>query len=286
MTIHDPRLTPARADLAAQSLEGVVAAPRYAAGTPARVIEGLAPLRREPRPDAGLDTEALHGERLKVYDEDQEGWAWVQLARDGYVGYLPSHAILKGAAPAPTHRVSALRTFVFPGPSIKEPPLLWLSLGAEVAIRREVEVRGRIFGLTETGGAIVMQHLAPVGTVETDPVAVAERFLGTPYLWGGKSSLGIDCSGLVQTALAACGITAPRDSDMQEAALGTAIGLDPAAWRRGDLLFWPGHVALVRDGETMLHANAHTMSTAIEGLAAGLARIEAAGTPLRTVKRL
>lgn len=286
MTLHDSRLTPARGDLAAAHLEGTVRADRYVAGTSARVIEGVAPVRRLPRPDGPLDTEALYGETLTVYDEDDEGWAWVQLARDGYVGYMPSHAILKGPAPAPTHRVAVLRSFIFPGPDIKAPPLAWVSLGTEVTIVREVEERGRRFGVTDQGGAIVATHLAPVDSVEADPVAVAERFLHTPYLWGGKSSLGIDCSGLVQVSLRAAGILAPRDSDQQEREVGTQLGLDPAGWRRGDLLFWAGHVAFVRDAETMLHANGFHMMTSIEGLEAGLARIAATGTLLRTVKRL
>lgn len=282
----DPRTTPARPDLAAAHLADAVAAPRYVEGAVARVIEGLAPLRRQPRPDAGLDTEAVYGEAVTVYAEDDEGWAWVQLADDGYVGYLPSSAILKGVRPEPTHRVTALRTFVYPGPSIKEPPVTWLTFGSQVAITREIEAGHRRFGVLDTGAAVVMGHLGALDDLAEDPVAVAERFLGTPYLWGGKSSLGIDCSGLVQTALAACGIGAPRDSDQQEAALGQVVGLDPEGWQRGDLLFWPGHVALVRDEATILHANAHSMTVAIEPTAAALDRIEAAGSSLRTVKRL
>ena len=133
---------------------------------------------------------------------------------------------------------------------------------------------------------IVASHLVPIDTRESDHVAVAERFLGIPYLWGGRSSLGIDCSGLVQTAFAACGVPAARDTDLQEMSLGDAIGLDPAGWQRGDLLYWPGHVGMVRDAESFVHATAHTMTVTIEGLAEGLARIEASGTPLRTVRRV
>lgn len=285
MTLHDRRITPARADLAAEHLRGQVDAARFVEGETARVIVGVAPVRSAPRPDAGLDTEALFGEAVTVYEEDAEGWAWVQLERDGYVGYMPSHALLKGPVPAATHRVSALRTFLFPGASIKEPPLDWLSLGATVTVLREaVAPNGRRFAVTHRG-AIVAQHLAPVASIEPDPVAIAERFLGAPYLWGGRSSLGLDCSGLVQTALGACGIPAPRDSDQQEASVGEPLPLDPASWRRGDLLFWAGHVAFVRDGASMLHANAHQMMVGIEPLAEGLARIEASGSPLRTVRR-
>ncbi len=282
----DPRLTPARSDLAARHLEGRVTAERFVDGEPARVIEGLAPLRRAPRPDAALDTEALYGERLTVYDEDDEGWAWVQLARDGYVGWLPSHAILKGEGAPATHRVAALRTFLYPGASIKLPPTDWASFGARVVVMRETEANGRRFAVTPEGRAIVANHLVPVDTRETDPVAVAERFLGTPYLWGGRTSLGLDCSGLAQTAYEACGVTLPRDADQQEATTGEAVDLDPRAWHRGDLLFWPGHVALVRDATTFLHANAWMMAVGIERIDEGLARIEAGGSPLRTVRRI
>ncbi|TBW39311.1 peptidase P60 [Siculibacillus lacustris] len=282
----DPRLTPARSDLAARRLQARVTAERFVDGTPARVVVGLAPLRRGPRGDARLDTEALAGESLTVYDEDEEGWGWVQLDRDGYVGYLPTHAYMKGDVARPTHRVTALRTFVYPALSIKEPPLDWLTLGARIAGIAERVVDGRAYVITASGGVVVADHLAPLDRVEADPVVVAERFLGTPYLWGGRSSLGIDCSGLVQTALEACGVAAPRDTDLQEAALGTPVDLDPAQWRRGDLLFWPGHVGLVRDATTFLHANAHVMAVSIEPIAAGLARIAAAGAPLRSVRRV
>jgi cell wall-associated NlpC family hydrolase len=283
---HDRRLTPARADLASSTLEGIVAAPRYVTGLPARIIDAVAPVRVSPRPDAGLDTEALFGETLTVYDQDAEGWAWVQLGSDGYVGYIPSNAILIGEAAPATHRVSALRTFIFPGPTIKEPPINWASFGSELRIRREIEANGRRYGVLDNGGTVVMQHVTPIDVTETDPVAIAERFLGTPYLWGGKSSLGIDCSGLVQTVYRAIGVAAPRDSDMQADSLGTAVSLDPAAWARGDVLCWPGHVALVREAQTIIHANAFHMAVAIEATMPALARIAAAGSELKTVKRV
>ena len=224
MPAFDPRVTPARADLAAKHLEGKVQAARYVEGRVYEVIEPQAPLRREPRPDASLETEALKGERVTIYDTNGEGWAWGQLAADGYVGWLPDNALAPPGAP-PTHKVTALRTLVFPGPSIKLPPLEALPLGARLAIAR-IEDR---LAVTPSGAYVPATHLAPLDRNETDFVAVAERFLGAPYLWGGKTALGLDCSGLVQVALTACGVSCPRDSDMQEAALGTAVSADPSA---------------------------------------------------------
>jgi cell wall-associated NlpC family hydrolase len=280
VTSLDPRLTPARGDLAAAHLENVVAAARFAEGQPRRIAAGTAPVRREPRPDAALDTEALFGEAVTVYEED-EGWAWAQLGADGYVGYLPATALGPPGAPA-THRVAALRTFLFPGPSIKLPPADVLPLGARVTV---AAVEGALARLA-TGGFVPACHLAPPDAVEPDFVAVAERFLGVPYLWGGKTALGLDCSGLVQVSLGAAGIAAPRDSDMQEAALGAAAAADPQALLRGDLLFWKGHVAIARGDGTLVHANAHRMAVTVEPVAEALARIEAAGVPLRSVRRL
>ena len=279
----DPRLTPARPDLAAEHLRGQVAAPAYQAGTLRRVAAGSAPLRRHPAPDAPLDTEALRGEALRVYDEE-EGWAWVQLESDGYVGYVPA-ASLGDPDPAPTHRVASLRCFVFPGPSLKLPPLDHLSLGAAVTVVGEEGAYARL----ETAGFIYRPQLAPIGTPEPDFVAVAEKFVRTPYLWGGKTSLGIDCSGLVQTALAAAGIAAPRDSDMQEASLGEALGHVPdfGSFRRGDLVFWKGHVGLMLDAERLLHANAHHMEVVVEPLREAESRIrEKSFGPITSVRRL
>jgi cell wall-associated NlpC family hydrolase len=284
MPAFDPRLTPARADLAAKHLEGEVPAARYVEGRVVEVVTPTAPLRRAPRPDAALDSEALKGERVTIYDANEDGWSWGQLAADGYVGWLPS-AALAPPGPAPTHRVAALRTLVFPGPSIKLPPLEALPLGATLAIAREKDR----MAITPTGAHLPAQHLAPIDSYESDFVAVAERFVGAPYLWGGKTVLGLDCSGLVQTALTACGLACPRDSDMQEAALGERVAAgagDFSRLRRGDLVFWKGHVAIVRDPTSLLHANAFHMAVAIEPLANALARIRAAGSEVTSVRRI
>jgi cell wall-associated NlpC family hydrolase len=280
---YDPRITPARPDLAAKHLEGRVAAARFVDGVVREVVAPQAPVRRDPSPDAPLDTEALQGERVTLYEATDEGWAWGQLAGDGYVGWLPA-AALAAPGPIPTHKVAALRTLVFPGPSIKLPPTAALPLGARLAIVRH---EGRL-AVTAGGGYVPMSHLAPVDAAEPDFVAVAERFLGVPYLWGGKTSLGVDCSGLVQVALTACRIACPRDSDMQEQALGAPVSTDAGFTnlRRGDLIFWKGHVAIVRDAETLLHANAFHMAVAIEPLAAAIARIRAIESEVTRVKRM
>jgi cell wall-associated NlpC family hydrolase len=279
MPPFDPRLTPARPDLAARHLEGRVVAARFVDGEMREVIEPSLPVRRAPSPEASVDTEALLGERVTVYETNDEGWAWGQLGEDGYVGFMPANG-LAPPGPAPTHRVCALRTLVFPGPSIKLPPLGALPFGARIAVTRRADDR---LVLTSSGGYVPVRHLAPVETREADFVAVAERFLGTPYLWGGKTSLGLDCSGLVQVALTACGIPCPRDTDMQEAALGEPVAGPP---RRGDLMFWKGHVAIVRDGATLVHANGFHMAVALEPIGQAIARIRPSDGEVTSIRRL
>jgi cell wall-associated NlpC family hydrolase len=276
----DRRLTPVRPDLADERLRGRVEVPRYSAGTAMRVVAPSAPLRREPRPDAALDTEALMGEAAVIYDED-EGWAWGQLQSDGYVGYIPS-AALAPSGPEPTHQVSVPRTFVYPAANLKVPPLHFLSLGAGVAVTAAEGDYARL----ASGGFVYAAHLRARDEFAADFVTVAERLVGAPYLWGGKTSLGLDCSGLVQLALGAAGILAPRDTDMQQAALGEQL-TDHGSLRRGDLVFWKGHVGVMLDNERLIHANGYHMQIAVEALREAEQRIRNKEFgPIGAVKRL
>src|SRR4051794_7234465 len=243
--MDDPRLTPARPEVAARYLEGKVKAARFVEGELLEVSETIAPLRRLPAPDAEMWTQALQGERVTIYDRNGEGFAWGQLGSDGYVGWLPESA-LTNQLTTPTHKVTALSTLAFPGPSIKLPPVATLPMGARVSIARE----DGSFAITRDGRHLPRLHLGPIDANASDFVAVAERFVGAPYLWGGKSIFGIDCSGLVQVSLTAAGTGCPRDSDMQCGGLGRELSAaETMHLRRGDLIFWKGHVAIVRDAE-------------------------------------
>ena len=279
MVALDPRTHPFRPEIAAKHLQGQVEAERFVEGTRYQVIEPIAGVRRAPSHEARLETQALLGESVMVYETSAEGWAWGQLETDGYVGGLSANALGAPGA-APTHKIAVPRTLAFPGPDIKLSPVTALPMGALLTIVRQDER----FAVTAAGWHVPVVHLVPIKARQPDFVAVAETLLGAPYLWGGKTSLGLDCSGLVQVALRAAGHACPRDSDMQELALGKLSSL--AELRRGDLVFWKGHVAIARDGDTLIHANAHHMMVVSEPTAGAIARIAAAGSDITSVKRL
>jgi len=238
LTAYDKRLHAFRPDLADARLKGEVTADRFVTGKPARIVASVADMLGEPRPDAGLNTQLLRGDNVTVFDE-AEGWAWVQAERDGYVGYV-SGGFLGPRSETPTHMVSAPRSFLYSGPDLRFPRLGELSLGSSVTVKD-----------------------------------FAETLLMTPYLWGGSTAFGIDCSGLVQLSMRMAGRDVPRDSDMQAARLGEPVeaGSGYSRLRRGDLAFWKGHVAIMTDERTMIHANGHTMLVSREGLAEAIGRI-------------
>ncbi|MER8971040.1 MULTISPECIES: NlpC/P60 family protein [unclassified Mesorhizobium] len=273
MTASDARLHAFRSDLADARLKGKVSADRFVAGRPARISASVADIRKAPRPDASVDTQLLFGEDVLVF-EDVEGWAWIQAERDGYVGYV-ADTVLGSREHAPTHVVSVPRTFLYPGPDLRFSISGQLSMGSAVTVRGAAETRRTYYALLPSGEAVISDHLRPVAEVAPDYVAVAEAFLGTPYLWGGVSGFGIDCSGLVQLAMHMAGRQVLRDTDMQAATVGEPLdpGPDFAGLRRGDLVFWKGHVAIMTDPETMIHANGHTMLVSREGLREAVARI-------------
>lgn len=270
MTMLDRRLHAYRPDLAEAGLEGKVEATRFVSGTPARVCVPVVALRPQPDFARGIDTELLYGEDITIFDR-ADGWCWVKAASDSYVGYLPEEAIAE-SAPAPTHIVVPQRTFLYPEPELRKPYKTVLSMGSRVHISGEAEARGNHYLLLGDGTAIFAKHLQLLGALDgQDYVDIVARFLDVPYLWGGRSGLGIDCSGLIQLALQMTGRSAPRDTDMQAAGLGEPI--DRSDVRRGDLVFWKGHVAVFEDPETIIHANGHTMTVARENFETAVGRI-------------
>lgn len=280
MTQRDPRLTPARPDLAAAHLKGIVDAPAYAEGRPMIGRAGKTWIRRRPASDAPVETELLFGESFAVYDVNV-GFAWGQAELDGYVGYV-AVADLAPAAAKPLWRVTASSTFVYARADLKSPVLQTLPMNARVAAGEGA------FAELAGGGFVYARHLAPLQAAADDFVSVAERFLGVPYLWGGRTPLGFDCSGLVQAALAVAGVSAPRDTDMQEATLGGSIPVRTGlqGLERGDLVFWKGHVGVMQDAVSLLHANAHHMTVAREPLSKAAARIAAGGSAITSIRRL
>jgi hypothetical protein len=271
----DPRVTLACPDLAAVALEGLLAAERYAAPRLMQVQAASAAIRKAPDAHAEQWDQLLFGETFQVLEE-KDGWSWGQADRDGYVGWVDLRCLTSEVL-RPTHWVGVIRTYGFAEASIRAPVLGMYSLNALVTVAEEDGDADIKYFKLARGGHVAIHHLSPIGEhLAQDPAGVAERFLGAPYLWGGRDSLGLDCSGLIQQALYACGRACPRDSDMQQA-LGAPldVGADLKGLKRNDLVFWNGHVGIMLDPERLLHANGHHMATTAEPLADAVARIEA-----------
>lgn len=276
MTVLDPRLHAFRPDLADEALREKVDAIHFVKGEMAFVAAPVTTLHKRPDDQAMQLSQALFGEVCTVF-ERSNGFAWVQLKNDGYVGYVKEQSLQLSPIPA-THRIANLSTWLFNKPDLKSQPATELYLNTQVSV---ASVEGQ-YAILQTGGAVFAGHLAKLDQFESDFVAVAERFLHTPYYWGGKTRAGIDCSGLVQTALHACGRESLRDSDMQEKTLGVAVA-DPAKLQRGDLVFWPGHVGIMQSPTQVIHANGHFMKVTCESLAEV---IERSDKPISNIRRL
>lgn len=264
--MSDRRLTPANGRVAATHLKGQVDAKIYTDGDRASIGQVVVDLCATP--NGKRDRQLLLGSAVTVY-ERRDGWAFISSKRDGYVGYVRESALTDSTTP--THRIATPATHAYASESFKSQDLLHLPFGAEVTVLDE---RRKFFETTH--GFIPKKHLRPLGQVFQDPTTVAQLFFGTPYLWGGNSTCGIDCSGLVQAGYHACGHACPGDSDMQRDGLGAMLA-DDAPLQRSDLIFWQGHVAIMVDADTMIHANAHHMAVVYEGLAKATMRIKAQG---------
>ncbi|MBB4093692.1 cell wall-associated NlpC family hydrolase [Ochrobactrum pecoris] len=273
MTMLDRRLNAYRPDLADERLTGQVEAARFTTGTLMQVSASVVDLRSEPRMDSGPQTQMIFGDRVRVFEE-MDGWSWMQAERDGYTGYV-SAAALEQLAGTETHLVIVPRTFVYPGADLRFPHTMALSLGSRVRIVGAAETRGTKYAILESGEALIASHLAPVGEHAADYVAVAETLLHTPYLWGGTSGFGIDCSGLVQLSMWVAGREVLRDSDMQQNTLGEIVEPDASYsnLKRGDLVFWKGHVAICASPDMLIHASGHTMTVTLEPLQDAIKRI-------------
>jgi len=278
----DRRLNPYRDDLAAAYLRGEVKAARFVEGEDRQVKLPCVPLLRRPEAQSPMDTQLLFGEVFRVYEE-KSGFAWGQSAYDDYVGYIDAKA-LASKPYKPTHSVAALRTFIYPRADLKSRPVTPLSMNAKL---RVIAARSD-FSEIDSGGWVFAAHLAPTGSFVRDFVSVAEELVGTPYLWGGRDTLGLDCSGLLQCALERAGISSLRDTDMQEATLGEALPepLNFTTLARGDLVFWKGHVGIMCDATRMIHANGFHMRVEIEPLDIAMTRIARSAGHVTSIKRL
>ena len=276
MTTLDPRLHAFRPDLADEKLRGHFEAGNYVNGAKSNINIPVASLLKAPSVSAMQLTQALFGEACSVF-EIRNGWAWVQLHKDGYVGYVREDSIALHIHAA-THRITNVVTWKFALPDLKSQPATQLYLNSLVS----VEGHEQNYSWLHTMGAVFNGHLALINEFESDFVAVAEHFLSVPYYWGGKTHAGIDCSGLVQTSLHACGKESLRDSDMQEKTLGVPVA-DHSNLQRGDLVFWPGHVAIMQSSTQVIHATGHFMKVTSEPVADVIARSD---KPISNIRRL
>ena len=284
----DPRITAHRGDLADVALAGKMFAPHYAAPMPMRCSAPKAMLRKQPGKDHEAISELLHGEDFQVLDIAGD-WAWGYCGHDHYVGYVPVHALQhQKKTPDPTHLIFARAALIFIEPDYKSGVMKRLPMGARIACGEASECGNFL----KTGkGFVHVRHIQPIGTKvvfdgSNGTAALAEQLIGAPYLWGGRSGDGLDCSGLIQMILMLTGVAAPRDSDQQLAALGEDIAEDEYL-RRGDLVFFPNHVGLMIDKERIIHATSHLMQVGIEPLKDTVARFaKISDQPVLARKRL
>lgn len=276
----DNRFHAFRNDLADARLQDRVSASRFVEGVPMEVVAPIVSVHSEPRFPARQTTQALFGEKIIAF-EDNDGWIWCQLMRDGYVGYIPKHSV-SGELTNPTHRVAVPSTIMYPDADIKSQPVEILPMNARLEIIEGDEKLSKL----SNGKYAFTKHLKSIDDVETDFVGVAKMFGDAPYYWGGKTVQGLDCSGLVQVALEACGIFSPRDADMQETQLGRNLLInDLDGLRRGDLVFWKGHVGIMLGQKMLLHANGHHMMTVEEPLLNAVNRIAGTDGQVTSIKR-
>lgn len=261
----DRRLTPATHRIAHVTLRGLVDAPAFTEGEPVEIAVPLADLRAAP--GGARDRQLLLGDAFLVIDRDA-GNAFGMALKDGYCGWVDAAAV--GPPTKVSHFLAVLGSHLYPAPRVQAEATGSLSLGARL------RVTGQQGAFAETPhGFVPAAHLRRLGDWNRDPGEVAGLFLGVPYLWGGNSRDGLDCSALVQAAMLACGRRCPGDSDLQR---GIGSALDGwEALQRGDLVFWKGHVAMMLDAATLIHANGHHMAVVAEALRDAAERIAAAG---------
>lgn len=267
----DNRLHAFRPDLADKALKGQVQADKFVAGAPMVVTESVADLKAAPSGTSEAISQVILGETVTVFEQVND-WCWVQADRDRYVGYMRASGLIAPGGPA-THVVTVPRSFVYSAPDLRSPVVTSCSMGSRIRVEKLAETRGTGYALLPNGSAMISAHLNPLGFCFGDYVSVASDFLETPYLWAGKSAFGFDCSGLVQLSMQMCGQSVARDSDMQAESVGQAVETGPDGLQRGDLVFWTGHVCIMEDAETMIHASGHAMRVVRERLSDAIDRI-------------